>query len=133
MTDQIKNANSTQPEASSQASGDSIAQDTNLTADSQSVQEQEGSVSDSIASKAISDSKKLGSQIPNMGLEVEIDAQLNRLHRLLSWKEGLKLWTLDDNLNMAYYRLWATEANRLFVRNSVLRKRRKELKFEKKD
>ncbi len=47
------------------------------------------------------------------------------LNSLLSWKEELKLLTLDVNINHSYYGAWVEEANRIFIRCVSLRKRLK--------
>lgn len=131
MTDQSESANSA--EKTPESTDNSGPDDTNLTADSQSVQEQETKRADTETTQSPHTAENSSPPTHTPGVDTNITAYLNRLHDLLSWKEGLKLWTLGENLNMAYYKEWANESNRLFVRSSVLRKRRKALENAKKD
>lgn len=131
MTDQEESVKST--ETTQESTNDSGHDDTNITADSQSVQEQEAKPVDTERNESLQSAEKPCSETSTYDVDTNIGAYLNRLHDLLSWKEGLKLWTLGENLNMAYYKEWATESNRLFVRSSVLRKRRKTLENAKKE
>jgi hypothetical protein len=131
MADQENPVNSADTDQGS--TENSAPDDTNLTADSQSVQEQEAKQADSEAPDDGDSSKNTSSEAPTTTVDKNITAYLNRLHDLLAWKEGLKLWTLGENLNMAYYKEWANESNRLFVRSSVLRRRRKTIENAPKD
>jgi hypothetical protein len=131
MTDQSDSANSA--EKTPELTDNSGPDDTNLTADSQSVQEQEAKQADTETTQSSQTTENSSSQGADPEVDSNITAYLNRLHDLLCWKEGLKLWTLGENLNMAYYKEWASESNKLFIRSSVLRKRRKTIENAKKD
>jgi hypothetical protein len=131
MTDQSESANSA--EKTPESTDNSGPDDTNLTADSQSVQEQETKRADTETTQSPQTAENSSSPTHSPSVDTNITAYLNRLHDLLSWKEGLKLWTLGENLNMAYYKEWASESNKLFIRSSVLRKRRKTIANAKKD
>ena len=62
---------------------------------------------------------------PKSTLTNEMLAFDKSLNSLLSWKEELKLLTLDANINHSYYDAWVGEANKIFIRCVSLRKRLK--------
>ncbi|MFW7382075.1 MAG: hypothetical protein ACOH5I_24935 [Oligoflexus sp.] len=104
----------------------------NLTPDSQSVQDQEvESASPVSPSEGGIDGKVEKESADIVGSDNDENQILasnlkqfeTDLAKLMAWKEDLKLKCLGANINLAYYHLWRTDANILFQRCVILRKR----------
>lgn len=96
----------------------------NLTPDSQDVKDQEidspGKHSDASQAEDPTSSRGLSH---DESICRDIKAFQAQLAELLSWKEDLKLYSLGANINLAYYDLWRSDADLLFQRCVILRKR----------
>jgi len=102
----------------------------NLTPDSQSVQDQEieSRPPDSMGSPEAGPTVEPASQAREEESEyLRLSRDLQKFERnlseLMAWKEDLELKSLGANINLAYYHLWRSDANSLFQRCVIIRKR----------